>query len=113
MAPAKKKGTRRAKVPRQNTIMGIPTPVTTGLPVLHMTDNGRFGLQDQLIPSGYVSSKPLPEPDLMTPVVQSGAGACTCGASCGASCGGACGGARGAVRGAVCKAARVAIRGAA
>ncbi|KAG1765165.1 hypothetical protein EV702DRAFT_1051114 [Suillus placidus] len=40
MAPAKKKGTQRAKVPQQNTIMGIPTPVATGLPVLHMTDNG-------------------------------------------------------------------------
>ncbi|KAG1762051.1 hypothetical protein EV702DRAFT_1206794 [Suillus placidus] len=104
MAPAKKKGTRREKVPWQNTVMGIPTPVATGLPALHMMDNGRFRLQDQPIPSGYVGSKPLPEPDLMTPVVQSSAGACTRGAGRGASHGGA----RGAVRSAVRKAARVA-----
>ncbi|KAG1765867.1 hypothetical protein EV702DRAFT_1204394 [Suillus placidus] len=84
MAPAKKK--RKAKMPGQNTT-GTPTPAATGLPVLHITDNGRFRLQDKPIPSGYVGSKPLlqshralPEPGLMTPVVQSRAGAHTCGA---------------------------------
>ncbi|KAG0695194.1 hypothetical protein DFH29DRAFT_1005677 [Suillus ampliporus] len=110
-SPAKKKGTRRTKAPRQNTVMGTPTPVTTGLPVLHIMDNGRFGLQDQPIPLGYVGSKPLlqshqalPEPDSMTPVVQSDISACTRGAGHGASRS-----ARGVARGAVHGVARVAV----
>lgn len=74
-------------------------------------------MQDQLIPSGYVSSKPLlqsnralPEPDLTTPVVQSRADARTRGADCGTARSGTrgvgCGAVRGAVQGAVQGAAR-------
>ncbi|KAG2065163.1 hypothetical protein BDR04DRAFT_1161784, partial [Suillus decipiens] len=109
MAPAKKnlKGTRRAKAPQQNTMKGTPTPVATGLPALHITGNGRFRLQNQPVPLGYVGSKPLlqshqplPEPNFMTPVVQSDVSACTRGIGRGA---------RGAAHGA----ARVSVQGAA
>ncbi|KAG2103741.1 uncharacterized protein F5147DRAFT_654648 [Suillus discolor] len=96
MAPTKKKG--RAKAPRENTIVETSNPAITGLPALHVVNNGRFRLQDQPIPLGYVSSKPLlqshqtlPEPDSMTPVVQAGINARTRGVARGVS--------RGAVRG--------------
>ncbi|KAG1852601.1 hypothetical protein C8R48DRAFT_777421 [Suillus tomentosus] len=118
MTPTKKKG--RAKAPRQNTIVETSTPATTGLPALHITDNGRFGLQDQLIPSEYVGSEPLlqshqalPEPNLTTgSVVQSSVGARTTHSASRSGAGGAGRGpGRGASRGAAQGAAQGAARG--